>query len=92
MNDDTPTGMPAAPTVTPGHLHFPLRGLAGTGAEAAIQEALAGVRGIQSVQVSSGLAIAEVVFDEAVVSADEIRARLGRAGQREPKLDEKAAE
>lgn len=71
-----------APRHPAGHLHFPLRGLAGEGAERAVHEALEGVPGILRIEVSSGMALAEVHFDEALVSAESVRTRLEGAGQR----------
>jgi copper chaperone CopZ len=95
MNDETNNGManerPDGPATGDGHLHFPLRGLASEGADEAVREALAGLPGIRSIQVSTGIAIAEVLFDETVVSADEIRTRLEHAGQRGSKTNPEAA-
>lgn len=67
-----------------GHLRFPLRGLASEGAEHAVRNALANVPGILRIAVSNVMAVAEVEFDERVVSAEEVRAHLERAGQQSP--------
>lgn len=74
--DDSSLGPP-----TRGHLHFPLRGLASEGAGHAIRQALESVPGILHIEVSNVMAVAEVQFDEAVVSAAEVRARLDLAGR-----------
>lgn len=68
-----------------GHLHFPLRGLASTSAEQAVRAALASLNGILHIDVSSVLAVAEIEFDESLVSAAEVRARLAQAGRQPPK-------
>ena len=64
-------------------LSHPLRGLASEGAEEIINRSLADLPGIAAVHVSSGIAIVEVQFDESVVKAEDIRARLEQAGVRE---------
>ena len=68
-----------------GHLHFPLRGLASTGAEQAVRDALASLNGILHIDVSSVMAVAEIEFDASLVSAAEVRARLAQAGRQPPK-------
>ncbi len=69
-----------------GHLHFPLRGLASKGAEQAVKDALAGLKGILRIDVSSVMAVAEIEFDERIVSAADVRARLAQAGRQPPKV------
>lgn len=68
----------------PAQLHFPLRGLAGEGAEAAIRASLEGVAGVLAIHVSAAQAVAEVTYDLAVVSPEELRARLVTAGVKSP--------
>lgn len=68
----------------PSQLHFPLRGLAGEGAEAAIRASLEGVVGVLAIHVSAAQAVAEVTYDLAVVSPEDIRARLLTAGVKPP--------
>ena len=68
---------------SPGHLSHPLRGLASEGAERAVQIALQGLPGILRIEVWNGRAIAEVLFDETLVSAAEVRARLELAGRQQ---------
>ena len=84
MIDDISEGSSRVPPER-GHLHFPLRGLASTGAERAVKDALVGMKGILRVEVSSVMAVAEIEFDERIVSAAEVRARLAQAGRQPPK-------
>ncbi|WP_291164637.1 heavy-metal-associated domain-containing protein [Gemmatimonas sp. UBA7669] len=69
----------------PAQLHFPLRGLAGEGAEAAIRASLDGMAGVLAIHVSAAQAVAEVTYDLAVVSPEALRARLQTAGVKQPK-------
>lgn len=75
----------------PAQLHFPLRGLAGEGAEAAIRASLEGVAGVLAIHVSAAQAVAEVTYDLAVVSPEELRARLLTAGVKPPTQKANAA-
>ncbi len=84
MIDDISEGSSRVPRER-GHLHFPLRGLASMGADRAVRRALAGMEGILRIEVSSVMAVAEIEFDERIVSAAEVRARLSQAGQLPPK-------
>ena len=68
-----------------GHLHFPLRGLASKGAERAVQDALAVLKGSLRIEVFSVMAVAEIDFAERIVSAAEVRSRLAQAGRQPPK-------
>ncbi len=61
-------------------LHFPLRGLSGKGADAAIRESLADMPGILSIDVSTTRAVVEVRYDPAMVTPDTLRVRLSTAG------------
>lgn len=84
MTDDSEKSQ-ASRSPLRGHIHHPLRGLASEGAERAVRQALEGLPGILKIEVSSGMAMAEVLFDEAVVSAEDVRARLELAGRQSPK-------
>ncbi|MES2523221.1 MAG: heavy metal-associated domain-containing protein [Gemmatimonadota bacterium] len=75
----------------PAQLHFPLRGLASEGAEAAIRASLEGVAGVLAIHVSAAQAVAEVTYDLAVVSPEQLRARLVTAGVKSPHHTRNAA-
>lgn len=84
MGDDV-RGSASQASPRRGHLRYPLRGLASEGAERAVRHALDGLPGILDIKVWIGMAVAEVLFDETLVSADDVRARLELAGRRPPK-------
>ena len=90
MSDDV-MGNTSGASAAHRQLYHPLRGLASEGAERAVRNALEGLPGILRIEVSIGMAMAEVVFDEALVSTDEVRARLALAGRQPPKAATDAA-
>lgn len=61
------------------HLTFPLRGLAGEGAQPIVDRALGGLAGVRSAR-AGGDQLLHIVFDDALVSPAEIHAALARAG------------
>lgn len=90
MSDDV-NGSASQTSPPQGRLRYPLLGLASEGAERAVRRALEGLPGILDIKVWIGMAVAEVVFDDTQVSADDVRARLELAGRRPPKGPEHEA-
>lgn len=60
-------------------LTLPLRGLAGEGAQAAVDRALGGLAGVRSAR-AGGDQLLHIAFDDALVSPAEIHDALARAG------------
>lgn len=62
------------------HLVLPLRGLAGTGAQAAVDAALADVEGVQLARADVAALRLQIEYDDARVSPRTIHDALARAG------------
>lgn len=61
------------------HITFPLRGLAGEGAQAIVDRALGGLFGVRSAR-AAGDQLLHIEFDDALVSPGDIHGALARAG------------
>ena len=68
-----------------GPFHFPLPGVASKGAKHAVRHAVASMKAILRIKVSSVMAVAEQEFVRRIVSAAEVRAQLAPAGRQPTK-------
>ena len=62
------------------HLTFPLRGLAGEGAQAVVDRALGGLAGIRSARADATSPLLQVEYDAEQIASSEIHDALRRAG------------
>lgn len=62
------------------HLSYPLRGLAGEGAQAVVDRALGGLVGIQAARAEATAQILDVEYDAERITPSEIHEALRQAG------------